>query len=88
MFEGMEWQQAQVQIEPGDVLLLYTDGVTEAQNAADEEYGDDRLIAIGQQNKGRPAAEIQEAIMTSIDDFVGEAPQFDDITLMVVSRDA
>jgi serine phosphatase RsbU (regulator of sigma subunit) len=88
MFEGMEWQQAQVQIEPGDVLLLYTDGVTEAQNAVDEEYGDDRLIAIGQQNKGRPAAEIQEAIMTSIDDFVGEAPQFDDITLMVVSRDA
>jgi serine phosphatase RsbU (regulator of sigma subunit) len=88
MFEGMEWQQAQVQIQPGDVLLLYTDGVTEAQNAANEEYGDNRLITIGQANKGRPSAEIQEAIMTSIDDFVAGAPQFDDITLIVVSRDA
>jgi sigma-B regulation protein RsbU (phosphoserine phosphatase) len=87
MFEGMEWQQAQVQIQPGDVLLLYTDGVTEAQNAADEEYGDDRLISIAQQNKGRSASEIQEAIIISIDEFVGQAPQFDDITLMVVSRE-
>lgn len=88
MFEGMEWQQAQVQIQPGDVLLLYTDGVTEAQNAADEEYGDDRLISIGQQNKGRSASEIKEAIINSIDEFVGQAPQFDDITLMVVAREA
>jgi sigma-B regulation protein RsbU (phosphoserine phosphatase) len=61
--------------------------VTEAQNAADEEYGDDRLISIAQQNKGRSALEIQEAIIISIDEFVGQAPQFDDITLMVVSRE-
>jgi serine phosphatase RsbU (regulator of sigma subunit)/uncharacterized membrane protein YecN with MAPEG domain len=88
MFEGMEWQQTQVQIQPGDLLLLYTDGVTEAQNAANEEYGDDRLITTGQQNKGRLASEIQEAILASIDDFVGSAPQFDDITLMVVLREA
>lgn len=86
MFEGMKWQQAQVQFEPGDVLLLYTDGVPEAENLVYEEYGDDRLLAVGRESISRMTPEIQDAIITSIKDFVGEAPQFDDITLMVVSR--
>jgi sigma-B regulation protein RsbU (phosphoserine phosphatase) len=88
MFEEMEWQQAKIQINPGDVLLLYTDGVTEAQNVLDEEYGDDRLLEIGRANMNQPAEEIKEAIMNSIFDFVDEAPQFDDITLLVVARDS
>ena len=88
MFEGMEWKQAEVQINPGDVLMLYSDGVPEAQNDAPEEYGDDRFIKVGQANMGRPAAEIQEAILTSLYDFVAGAPQFDDITLLVLTREA
>jgi serine phosphatase RsbU (regulator of sigma subunit) len=88
MFEGMAWKKATVQFKPGDVLLLYTDGVSEAQNLADEEYGDDRLLATGRANMGRPAAEIQQAIISSIDEFVGDAPQFDDVTLLVVAREA
>jgi serine phosphatase RsbU (regulator of sigma subunit) len=87
MFEGMDWQQATVQINPGDVLLLYTDGVTEAQNLADEEFGDDRLLAVGRASMNGSAADIQQAIIGSIDEFVGEAPQFDDVTLMVVARE-
>ncbi len=87
MFEGMAWQQAEVHLDPGDVLLLYTDGVTEAQDAANNEYGEARLQAIGKANMGRSAEEIQEAVIASIHDFVGEAPQFDDITLMVINRD-
>jgi serine phosphatase RsbU (regulator of sigma subunit) len=87
MFEEMEWQKAKIQINPGDVLLLYTDGVTEAQNVADEEYGDDRLLEVGRTTMDQPAEEINDAIMNSIYDFVGEAPQFDDITLLVVVRD-
>jgi serine phosphatase RsbU (regulator of sigma subunit) len=86
MFEDMEWKRAQVQFEPGDVLLLYSDGVPEAQNLAKEEFGDDRLQTVGGDNITRPAQEIQEIIISSMDDFVGEAPQFDDITLMVISR--
>lgn len=87
MFEGMDWQQATVQINPGDVLLLYTDGVTEAQNLADEEFGDDRLFAVGRASMKGSSADIQQAIIGSIDEFVGEAPQFDDVILMVVARD-
>jgi serine phosphatase RsbU (regulator of sigma subunit) len=88
MFEGMEWQQAQIQFEPGDVLLLYTDGVPEAQNSTNAEFGDDRLLALGNANIQRSASDIQQAIITSLDEFVDNAPQFDDITLMVVRRDA
>jgi sigma-B regulation protein RsbU (phosphoserine phosphatase) len=87
MFEGMEWKQAEVQINPGDVLMLYSDGVPEAQSSAPEEYGDDRFINVGQANMGRPAAEIQEAILASLYDFVAGAPQFDDITMLVLTRE-
>jgi sigma-B regulation protein RsbU (phosphoserine phosphatase) len=69
-------------------LLLYTDGVPEAQNIANEEYGEDRMIALGQAGLGQPAADTQKAIVDSISAFVGDAPQFDDITLMVIARDA
>jgi sigma-B regulation protein RsbU (phosphoserine phosphatase) len=88
MFEGMEWQQAKILINPGDVLLLYTDGVTEAQDVVNEEYGDERLLNTGRANMNRPSGEINKAIMDSIFDFVGEAPQFDDITLLVVARNS
>jgi len=88
MFEEMVWKQVQIKINPGDILLLYTDGVPEAQNMAQEEYGEDRLIALGQAGMGQPAADTQKAIIDSINDFVGDAPQFDDITLMVVAREA
>jgi serine phosphatase RsbU (regulator of sigma subunit) len=46
------------------------------------------MIALGQAGMGQPAADTQKAIIDSINDFVGDAPQFDDITLMVVARDA
>ncbi len=88
MFEEMAWKQVQIKINPGDILLLYTDGVPEAQNIANEEYGEERMIALGQAGMGQPAADTQIAIIESINDFVGDAPQFDDITLMVVARDA
>jgi sigma-B regulation protein RsbU (phosphoserine phosphatase) len=88
MFEEMAWKQIQIQINPGDILLLYSDGVPEAQNIAEEEYGEDRMITHGQAGMGQPAADTQIAIIDSINDFVGDAPQFDDITLMVVARDA
>ncbi len=87
MFEGMEWKRAKVKIKPGDVLLLYSDGVPEAEDAEYNEYGDDRFLEVGKANAHRPVGEIEAAVLSSIGDFVGDAPQFDDITLVVVSRD-
>ena len=87
MFEGMEWQQARVTMNPGDVLMMYSDGVPEAEDADNNEYGDDRFINVGKANVGRTAAEIGGEVLEDIRQFVGEAPQFDDITLVVVKKE-
>ncbi len=80
------WQCSSVQVNRGDLLLLYTDGVTEAQDESDNLYEDERLLATCRRHFGSPARDIQEAISASIGDFVGRAPQHDDITLLLVAR--
>lgn len=68
----------------GDVLVMYTDGVTEAINAREEMFGDERLRAVIRRTTGLPCAEIIAAIRQEVAAFCGKAPQFDDITLMVL----
>ncbi|WP_420645119.1 PP2C family protein-serine/threonine phosphatase [Candidatus Leptofilum sp.] len=85
MFEGMDWQQETIQIGVGDSLILYSDGVPEAQNKLQEEFGEERMLAIAQQ-KFANAVACQNAIADAVHQFVEDAPQFDDITLMVATR--
>jgi sigma-B regulation protein RsbU (phosphoserine phosphatase) len=73
-------------LEPGDVLVLYTDGVTEALNSADEEFGVGRLERATRANADRSAEEIVQAIQAAVDDFAGNIPPFDDFTLVVLKR--
>jgi serine phosphatase RsbU (regulator of sigma subunit) len=80
------WKSAQVSLAEGDTIVLYTDGITEAQNEAGEFFGEERLLAAVQDCIGYPAAEMEEALLTELDDFAGSAARFDDITLMVLSR--
>ena len=75
-----------IQIEPGDVLALYTDGVTEAFNVGGEEFGVERLEQVMQANAERSAEEIVAAIEAAVDEFVGSEPPFDDFTLVVLKR--
>jgi serine phosphatase RsbU (regulator of sigma subunit)/tetratricopeptide (TPR) repeat protein len=84
--EDARWQQQTVRIEPGDALLLYTDGAVDALNPEGEAFGRERLLATAEGHRGATARDMQEAILTSIHDFVEEAPRFDDLTLMVVAR--
>jgi sigma-B regulation protein RsbU (phosphoserine phosphatase) len=77
-----------VEIEPGDVVILYTDGVPDAINATEEEFGLDRLIQVANTNRHRSAPEIVDAIRRSVTRFVGGTPQFDDLTLVVLKREA
>ena len=71
---------------PGDLLILYTDGATEAMNVAGEEFGEARLIEAA--TSGNLSLEDpMPRVLASIDAFVGQAPQYDDITLMVIRRD-
>ena len=87
IFEDETWEQGVVQFTPGDVLVLYTDGITEAQNEQGAFFGEDRLLESVKVNLLRPAQDIQDVIMTDVHRFVGNAPQFDDIALVVIVRD-
>ena len=80
--EGARYLKQELQLQKGDSIFLYTDGVTEATNAHQELYGNDRLLAIANAKEYASMKEMCEAIRDDIDKFVGEAPQFDDITMV------
>jgi serine phosphatase RsbU (regulator of sigma subunit) len=71
-------------LAPGDLLLVFTDGLVEAEDEKEEQYGEHRMLATLNSHSGRTAAEILQGIMTSADRFVGSAPQHDDITCFVL----
>jgi sigma-B regulation protein RsbU (phosphoserine phosphatase) len=77
-----------VNIEPGDSLVLYTDGVTDAQDAGEEFFGLDRLQSALSKLQEKGAKEIRDGIRQEVRLFQGEAPQSDDLTLMVIVRNA
>lgn len=81
------WEQATARLGPGDVLVLYSDGVTDAENIEGASFGHDRLKSRVRANLGSQAQEILDALLTEVHEFAGEAIQSDDVTLMVVRRD-
>jgi sigma-B regulation protein RsbU (phosphoserine phosphatase) len=84
LFGATHYTQARIEIEPGDILVLFTDGISEAMNAADEEWDEDRLLASIRACSGRPASQMIDDIVRDADSFVAGAPQHDDMTLIVV----
>lgn len=86
MFDDAKWTHKSVPFYPDDLLLLYTDGVTEAQNVAGEFFGEERLMELGQTCLNQPAQSIHDTLLQAVRSFVGLAPQFDDITLLNIRR--
>ena len=80
--EGMKFRSSEFTLNPGDNLYLYTDGVAEATNTSEELYGTDRMIDALNHTDGMTVEEILRTMKKSVDDFTGEAPQFDDITML------
>lgn len=80
--EDMRYKEGSLTLQPGDRIFLYTDGVPEATNRENELYGNERLYRILNQNKDRTPKELLPEIKADVDLFVGEAPQFDDITML------
>ncbi len=78
------YMEASINYRPGDILILYTDGVTEAMNKIGEEFELERLKEVVRKNKDFPAYKIQENIIKSVNEFAKGMPQFDDITLLVL----
>ena len=86
--EGMKYRAGSTRLEPGDKIFQYTDGVTEATNLKNELYGMNRLGAILNKVKGGTPNDILPAIKKDIDEFVGDADQFDDITMLCLEYKA
>lgn len=83
-----DFEQRVVSLDPGDVVLFYTDGVTEAMNPQRDLFGDDRLVAVLQRHcKASPEA-IVEAVLAAVAEFAAGQSQSDDITLVVLKREA
>ncbi|MBQ3903844.1 MAG: serine/threonine-protein phosphatase, partial [Eubacterium sp.] len=83
--EGMKYTSGVITLSPGDKLFQYTDGVTEATNSENELYGMERLEAALNKVKDKMPEDILPAIKEDMDAFVGDAPQFDDITMLCLN---
>jgi predicted permease len=84
MFPEMAYEEATVELYPGDVLLVFTDGVPEAHNPESEEFGDERLQQLLRQTAHLPADEISARISAEMKDWIRDAEQYDDLTFIVM----
>jgi len=84
LVEGAHYEQGSVRLNPGDVLVAFTDGISEAMNLDDEEWGEDRLIEAVRKCGVSSAQQLMECIFEDATRFAGAAPQHDDMTLVVV----
>ena len=80
------YERGYVVMRPGNVLVLYSDGITEAENLAGDEFGNDRLEALLSEYAAASPAELRDRIAGAVDEFVGQAPQKDDETLVIARR--
>ncbi len=80
------YKESTAKMESGDILVLFSDGVTEAVNPNDEDFGEARLGEVVAANRDRPAKEIVEAIETAVAEFTQGAPAADDFTVVVARR--
>jgi serine phosphatase RsbU (regulator of sigma subunit) len=85
---GAKFTSASVELEPGSLLAIYSDGLTEAENAAGEEFGLERLLATAARLRSEPPPQAAQAILQELVAFEGAAPRKDDCTLVLLRRDA
>ncbi len=84
LLEDVQYEQGSVRLGPGDVLVAFTDGISEAMNPNDEEWGEDRMIDAVRACRFSSAQQLLEAIFDAATKYAGTAPQHDDMTLVVV----
>lgn len=87
MLEGLNVEERVAQLQPGDRLVLYSDGVTDATNERGQNYSTERLQDVVSRRRAAAASELADAIIDDVLLFQGDEPQFDDITLLVAAID-
>ena len=86
LFDCIDFEQATIQLDPGDTILFYTDGVSEAMDVDHREFGEERLRHVLLNTCQSPAERMAEALEEAITDFAGAASPSDDITYLIVKR--
>ncbi len=84
MFENLKYEERPVGLSPGEIIVFYTDGVTEAKNEKEEEFGTKKLKQVINDSHQLNASQIQENIYRAVKDFTGSLPQADDLTMIVI----
>ena len=85
ILEDANYEETRLQLEPGDKVVFYTDGIVEAMNEQEEMFGFERLQEVIKSSQVETAEALMNEVITSVDEFAGNAPQHDDITVIVVS---
>lgn len=83
--EGLHFREHETVLKSGESLFLYTDGVTEATDSNNELFGEDRMVESLNRHSGENVESILKNVREDIDSFVGEAPQFDDLTMLIIT---
>jgi phosphoserine phosphatase RsbU/P len=86
MLPNASWREETIELSPGDLLCVYTDGVTEAVDEREEEFGLERLSEIVARGASRPVRELCDEVLAAVADFARGMPQYDDQTLLLVRR--
>lgn len=84
--EEYQFEEDSIKLNIGDTVIIYSDGITEALNEQDEEFGDERLLAIIKDSILLKAVNIIEAVFDAVKAFVQDVPQSDDITIVVIKK--
>ena len=84
--EDFPYQEETVPLSPGDIVVVYTDGITEAVDPAGVQFGDARIASVVSGRRTMGAAGIIEAIIGAVREHAGTAPQADDMTIVVIKR--
>ena len=82
--EGIPFREHEFQLNPGDTIFVYTDGVPEATDANDVLFGTDRMLSALREAEDGTPEEILAHVKDSVFEFVGDAPQFDDLTMLCI----
>ena len=84
LFPSVQYEGGVFALQPGDRIVLFTDGISESMDKDDEEWGEERLIELAKACEGLPAMEAMKRIMAALQTFAGGAPQHDDMTVVVL----
>jgi sigma-B regulation protein RsbU (phosphoserine phosphatase) len=85
-FDFLEYHQATLQLDKGDMLIMFTDGVNEAMNTQLEEYGNERFMNVLKQSANKDCQEVIKAVKADLSAFTTGAEQSDDITMLAIKR--